>query len=55
MYSSNGKPQGQCYGDDQLEGIFYHTVAEETEVALNFVSNFFFSASKADFSESIVK
>ena len=57
VYLSNDKTQGQCYGDDQFEGIFYRTVTEETEVALNFVSNFFFNAFRnkltADFSESI--
>ena len=41
MYLSNDKTQGQCYGDDQFEGIFYSPLTEETEVALNFVSNFF--------------
>ena len=37
------KTQGQSYGDDQFEGIFYRTVTEETEI---FVSNVFCSVFK---------
>ena len=55
--SESDKTQGQSYGDDQFERFFYHTVTEETEITLNFVSNVFFSVFKnklnADFSESI--